>query len=94
MPPDAVLLLFVGRIQPLKAPDVLLRAVAAAARAGDPTLRDRLQVAVVGGPSGSGLDRPEALHKLAARLGIADLVRFESPVPARTGSPTGTGRRT
>ena len=28
MPPDAVVLLFVGRLQPLKAPDVLLRAAA------------------------------------------------------------------
>jgi D-inositol-3-phosphate glycosyltransferase len=36
---------------------------------------------VVGGPSGSGLDRPEALQKLAAPLGIADLVRFEPPAP-------------
>ena len=30
--------------------------------------------------SGSGLARPEGLHKLAARLGIADVVRFRPPV--------------
>ena len=35
----------------------------------DPALRERLVVPVVGGPSGSGLAKPEALHKLAARLG-------------------------
>jgi D-inositol-3-phosphate glycosyltransferase len=81
VPPDAVLLLFVGRIQPLKAPDLLLRAVPWLLERA-PELRDRLQVAVVGGPSGSGLDRPEAMHKLAARLGITDLVRFEPPAGA------------
>jgi D-inositol-3-phosphate glycosyltransferase len=35
---------------------------------------------VVGGPSGSGLARPESLHKLAAQLGISDVVRFHPPV--------------
>jgi D-inositol-3-phosphate glycosyltransferase len=77
---DAYLLLFVGRIQPLKAPDVLLRA-AARLVALRPSLRDRLVVAVVGGPSGTGLARPESLQALAAELGIADLVRFVPPVP-------------
>ena len=78
VPPDAVLLLFVGRIQPLKAPDVLLHAAARMLQA-DPSLRDRLVVAVVGGPSGSGLAHPTALQDLAHALGIADLVRFETP---------------
>ena len=77
--PDAVMLLFVGRIQPLKAPDVLLRA-AARLVADDPVLRDRLVVAVVGGPSGSGLAHPEHLQKLAGSLGIADITRFDPPV--------------
>jgi D-inositol-3-phosphate glycosyltransferase len=81
VPPDAVLLLFVGRIQPLKAPDLLLRAVPPLLERM-PELRGRLQVAIVGGPSGTGLDRPESLHKLAAALGIADLVRFEPPAQA------------
>jgi D-inositol-3-phosphate glycosyltransferase len=78
VPPDAVVLLFVGRIQPLKAPDTLLRAAAMLAQR-DPRLRARLQVMVVGGPSGTGLAEPEALKKLAGDLGIADLVRFEPP---------------
>ncbi len=81
VPPDAVLLLFVGRIQPLKAPDLLLRTVPELLERL-PALRSRLQVAVVGGPSGSGLEQPEGLHKLAASLGIADLVRFEPPARA------------
>jgi D-inositol-3-phosphate glycosyltransferase len=80
VPPDDVVLLFVGRIQPLKAPDVLLRAVPHLLDRV-PGLRGRLRVLVVGGPSGSGLDRPEALQKLAASLGIADLVRFSPPAP-------------
>ena len=77
--PDAVVLLFVGRIQPLKAPDVLLRA-AARLVSDDPALRARLEVVVVGGPSGSGLAHPEQLHKLAGSLGIADITRFVAPV--------------
>jgi D-inositol-3-phosphate glycosyltransferase len=80
VPQDAYLLLFVGRIQPLKAPDVLLRA-AARLLDRDPSLRDRLVVAVVGGPSGSGLARPEALQALAAELSLSDCVRFVPPVP-------------
>ncbi|WP_329140961.1 D-inositol-3-phosphate glycosyltransferase [Streptomyces sp. NBC_01476] len=79
LPQDALIPLFAGRIQPLKAPDVLIRAVAVLLDE-DPALRDRIVVPVVGGPSGSGLAKPEALHKLAARLGVADVVRFQPPV--------------
>jgi D-inositol-3-phosphate glycosyltransferase len=80
VPPHAAVLLFVGRLQPLKAPDVLLRS-AAEMLARDPSLRERLVVAIVGGPSGSGLDHPQALQELAVTLGIADVVRFEPPAP-------------
>jgi D-inositol-3-phosphate glycosyltransferase len=76
--PDAVVLLFVGRIQPLKAPDMLLHA-AARMVADDPALRARLQVLVVGAPSGSGLTEPQRLQELAVGLGVADLVRFIPP---------------
>lgn len=79
LPQDAFVPLFAGRIQPLKAPDILLRA-AAVLLDQDPSLRKRMVVPVVGGPSGSGLAKPEGLQKLAARLGIADLVRFHPPV--------------
>ena len=78
VPPDAVVLLFVGRIQPLKAPDVLLQAAARMIEQ-QPRLRDRLVVAVVGGPSGTGLLEPTALQDLAHALGITDVVRFETP---------------
>jgi len=75
-----VVLAFAGRIQPLKAPDVVLRAAAELVRR-DPMLRPRLVVLVVGGPSGSGLERPHRLAELAAALGIADIVRFLPPQP-------------
>ncbi|PZG06777.1 D-inositol-3-phosphate glycosyltransferase [Nonomuraea aridisoli] len=80
LPRDAHLLLFVGRIQPLKAPDVLLRA-AARMLADDPSLRGRLVVACVGGPSGNGLARPSLLTELAAELGISDVFRLVPPAP-------------
>ncbi|MGW1026142.1 D-inositol-3-phosphate glycosyltransferase [Streptomyces sp. NPDC002577] len=79
LPQDALIPLFAGRIQPLKAPDVLLRAVAVLLDER-PELRSRIVVPVVGGPSGTGLAKPERLQKLAARLGIADVVRFRPPV--------------
>ncbi|MCW2510453.1 MAG: UDP-Glycosyltransferase/glycogen phosphorylase [Modestobacter sp.] len=77
---DAVVLLFVGRIQPLKAPDMLLHA-AARMLADDPTLRPKLQVLVVGAPSGSGLTEPQRLQELAIALGVTDVVRFLPPQP-------------
>nr|WP_179617320.1 MULTISPECIES: D-inositol-3-phosphate glycosyltransferase [Nocardioides] len=79
LPVDADVLLFAGRIQPLKGPDVLLRAVAELLRR-DPGLRERLVVPVVGGPSGSGLEHPDALATLARELGLDDVVRFVPPV--------------
>jgi D-inositol-3-phosphate glycosyltransferase len=79
IPPDAFVLLFVGRLQPLKAPDVLIRAAAQLAT-NHPEIADRLQVIVVGGPSGNGLAEPDSVAKMAADLGIADRVRFEPPV--------------
>ena len=83
LPPDAHVLMFAGRIQPLKAPDVLLHAVAVLLER-DPTLRSRLVVPVVGGPSGSGLEHPEALAQLATALGLDDVVRFVPPVQQAT----------
>ncbi|HSV37670.1 MAG TPA: D-inositol-3-phosphate glycosyltransferase [Nocardioidaceae bacterium] len=82
IPRDALVPLFAGRIQPLKAPDVLLHAVAVLLDR-DPGLRSRLVVPVVGGPSGSGLEHPESLDLLAHSLGIADIVRFVPPVAQR-----------
>jgi D-inositol-3-phosphate glycosyltransferase len=79
LPASGHVITFVGRIQPLKAPDVMLRAVGVLL-ARRPDLRSSLTVAVVGGPSGSGLEHPDSLVRLADELGIADNVRFVPPV--------------
>jgi len=80
---DQVVLLFVGRIQPLKAPDILIKAAAHLVLA-DPSLRDRLVITVCGGPSGSGLEHPTALADLANELRVTDLIRFEPPGDRQT----------
>jgi D-inositol-3-phosphate glycosyltransferase len=72
--PHAPTLLFVGRIQPLKAPDLLLRA-AHLLRNDHPDL----QVVVVGGPSGSGLAEPHWLENLAGELGLGPTLRIVGP---------------
>jgi D-inositol-3-phosphate glycosyltransferase len=80
LPADAIVLVFAGRVQPLKAPHLVLQAAARLARA-DPALAGRLRVAFVGGPSGSGRADPDGLRQLAAALGISGLVRLEPPCP-------------
>ena len=75
---DDVLLLFVGRIQPLKAPDVVVKAAARLVRA-DPDLAGRLRVVILGGASGNGAGQPEALRDLADGLGLGERVVFTPP---------------
>ena len=72
---DGPMLLFVGRIQPLKGLDVAVRALA--------ELEDRRAVlVVVGGASGrDGRREVERIDKLAATLGVADRIRFADPQP-------------
>ena len=79
---DAVVLVFAGRIQPLKGPDVVLRAAASLLRLC-PGLADRLVVVIVGGPSGSEVGAPGRLAGLAEALGISAYVRLEPPCPQR-----------
>jgi D-inositol-3-phosphate glycosyltransferase len=82
LPLDAVVLVFAGRIQPLKGPDVVLHAAAELLRSS-PALADRLVVVFVGGPSGSEVGAPGRLDGLAATLGISGCVRQEPPCPQR-----------
>ena len=80
LPQDAVVLLFAGRVQRLKGPDILMRAAAELLRA-DPDLGRRLVVAFVGGPSGEGQADPDQLMKLATDLGLGAQARVEPPCP-------------
>ncbi|MCC2307357.1 D-inositol-3-phosphate glycosyltransferase [Cellulomonas chengniuliangii] len=76
LPVDRDIVLFAGRVQPLKGPDVLVRAVAEIAAAGRPVPL----LVVLGGPSG----RPTAvreLQALAASSGVEADVLFRPPVP-------------
>ena len=77
---DALMLAFVGRIQPHKGPEVLIRAVAEMV-SHNPFLRSRLKTVIIGGASGNGSQEPERLKALTVFLGIDDVVEFLPPVP-------------
>lgn len=75
---DEAVILYVGRIQPLKGVDL---AIEAAARL-EPTLDRELVFLIAGGGSGrSGEDEIERLSKLAADRGLQGIVRFLGPKP-------------
>lgn len=80
MSQDQLLLLFVGRIQPHKGPEVLIRAVAEMVQ-HTPTLRGKLRAVIMGGPSGNGSTEPERLEGLARFLGVREMIQFVPPVP-------------
>jgi len=77
----ARLVLFVGRLQPHKGPDVAIRTLAEAVAADPGATRD-VVLALVGGPSG---DSPGAevarLMNLASALGVEERVMFFPPQP-------------
>ena len=77
---DALMLAFVGRIQPHKGPEVLIRAVAEMLK-HTPVLRSKLKTIIMGGPSGNGSQEPERLRSLAQFLGVSDVIEFMPPVP-------------
>lgn len=76
------IVLFVGRLQPLKGPDVAVRTLAALTELlPDDSIPVRL--VVVGGASGNGHGTTDqrALRDLAGQLGVADRVAFLAPRP-------------
>jgi D-inositol-3-phosphate glycosyltransferase len=76
LPAELPIVLFVGRIQPLKAPDLAIRALAAM------THHPHAVLVIVGGASGlDGDDEVALARRLAAELGVADRVRFVAPQP-------------
>jgi D-inositol-3-phosphate glycosyltransferase len=79
LPIERCVILFVGRIEPLKGIDTLLRAIALIAPEM-PCWRDELSVIIIGGAPGAGIEQVNAelarLEHLRAELGIEDLVTF------------------
>lgn len=76
LPDGPPVLLFVGRIQPLKGVDVAVHALAQVTQLGHPGA----MLVVVGGPSGPhGEDELAAVHRLVKELGVDDRVRFVPP---------------
>lgn len=76
-PSDRVVL-YVGRLERLKGPETLVRAVAALmSRPGF----DDVRVLIVGGDSGDGAGERDRVAVLAHRLGIADRLQCLGPVP-------------
>ncbi|MFP4511874.1 MAG: glycosyltransferase [Acidimicrobiales bacterium] len=72
---DHPVLLFVGRVQPLKGLDVAVQALAAL---GDPSA----VLVAVGGPSGpEGFGELERVRSMATELGVIDQVRLVEPQP-------------
>jgi D-inositol-3-phosphate glycosyltransferase len=78
MPGDGPLLLFAGRIQPLKGGCTAVRALSALARYGyGPSSDKAARLVVVGGPSGPhGEEELAEMHRLVDELGLAGQVRF------------------
>jgi D-inositol-3-phosphate glycosyltransferase len=75
LPVDRPVLLFVGRIQPLKGVELALRCLAGVDDLG-------AELVVVGGPSGAaGSAEVDRLHELATGLGVAERVRWVRPQP-------------
>jgi D-inositol-3-phosphate glycosyltransferase len=80
IPLDAQVISFVGRIQPHKGPELLIRATAEML-SHSPHLRAKLIVYVIGGASGSGATEVERLKELVNWLGLTDVIRFLPPLP-------------
>ena len=79
MPPEHKMVLFVGRIEPLKGVDVLIRAMALVVQK-HPELRDELCLCIIGGEAEAShehMDREmRRLQEMREGLGIADVVTF------------------
>jgi len=80
LPQEALVVSFVGRIQPHKGPEVLIRATSELVK-HSPLLRHKLIVNIIGGASGANTEEVDRLKELATWLGIDDVVRFSPPVP-------------
>ena len=76
---DEKVIVFAGRIQPLKGPDIVVRAIHLLAdRHPDQLWR----LVIVGGASGTGRRPGHRLHELVDLLGTGDTIDFRPPAPA------------
>ncbi len=78
IPQDAIVFSFVGRVQPLKAPDVLIKAAHQFIQ-NHPDLKNKVRIVICGGLSGTGFDHPDSLMKLAKELNLNENVMFLPP---------------
>lgn len=77
LPLDAPVLLFVGRLQPLKGPDVAIRTLHELS-----ATRPEARLLIVGGASGNnGETQVAEAHALVDEFGLADRVAFIEPQP-------------
>jgi D-inositol-3-phosphate glycosyltransferase len=80
LPPTRRIVLFVGRIEPLKGIDTLLKAMALVVPE-IPCWQEDLSVIIIGGAPGAGIEKVTAevarLENLRAELGIEELVTFQ-----------------
>ncbi len=77
---DTHVITFVGRIQPHKGPEILIRAIVEMV-SHSPHLRPKLRVYIVGGASGINGGEVERLKELVIWLGVDDVISFLPPVP-------------
>jgi len=77
---DATVITFVGRIQPHKGPELLIRSTAEML-SHSPHLRPKLVVFVIGGDSGTGSTEVTRMKELASWLNLSDVIRFLDPLP-------------
>ena len=73
--PKKLIISFVGRIQPHKGPEVLVRAINEMMQ-HNPELRAVLQVLITGGASGVGNDEALRIRELVNWLKLDDVIKF------------------
>lgn len=78
IPQDAIVFTFVGRVQPLKAPDVLIKAAHQFIQ-DHPHLKNKVRIVICGGLSGTGFDHPDSLLQLVKELNLIENVMFLPP---------------
>lgn len=79
LPKDRDIIVFAGRIQPLKAPDVLVKALGALANRPGPMPL----LVIIGGPSGDQFALAK-LKDLAAAAGVSEHILWQPPAPRPT----------